>query len=193
VYADPSFFDIFSFKLLRGERSDVLKAPNQVVVTESTAKRYFANEDPVGKVLKVDTDTTLYQVTGVIQDCPSNSQIKFDFLSSWSSLGLADEEKSYWDAKKYWDDRPHVFIALGCVLRGDTPHFDYVCKGVTDGVLQLNLSLPIPTIFGVLTVDNQQQADERIGGKHGNKGEESAMTALKMLALQQSFCNKKPA
>jgi 6,7-dimethyl-8-ribityllumazine synthase len=101
--------------------------------------------------------------------------------------------KSYWDAKKYWDDRPHVFIALGCVLRGDTPHFDYVCKGVTDGVLQLNLSLPIPTIFGVLTVDNQQQADERIGGRHGNKGEESAMTALKMLALQQSFCNKNPA
>jgi 6,7-dimethyl-8-ribityllumazine synthase len=101
--------------------------------------------------------------------------------------------KSYWDAKKYWDDRPHVFIALGCVLRGDTPHFDYVCRGVTDGVLQLNLSLPIPTIFGVLTVDNQQQADERIGGKHGNKGEESAITALKMLSLQQSFCTKKPA
>jgi len=98
MYADPSFFNLFSFKLIRGEAANVLKAPNQVVLTESTAKRYFANEDPVGKVLKVGTDTTLYQVTGVIQDCPSNSQIKFDFLSSWSSLGLADEEKSYWDA-----------------------------------------------------------------------------------------------
>lgn len=98
MFADPSFFDLFSFKLLRGEPSNVLKAPNQVVVTESTAKRYFGDEDPVGKVLKVGTDTTLYQVTGVIQDCPSNSQIKFDFLASWSSLGLADEEKSYWDA-----------------------------------------------------------------------------------------------
>jgi 6,7-dimethyl-8-ribityllumazine synthase len=72
-------------------------------------------------------------------------------------------------------------------LRGDTPHFDYVCKAVTDGVLQLNMTLPIPTIFGVLTVDNQQQADERIGGKHGHKGEEAAITALKMIAVQKSF------
>jgi putative ABC transport system permease protein len=99
MYTDPSFFDLFSFKLLRGDALKVLNAPNQVVVTESTAKRYFGNEDPVGKVLKVGTDTSLYQVTGVMQDCPSNSQIKFDFLASWSSLGLtADKEKSYWDA-----------------------------------------------------------------------------------------------
>ena len=95
--------------------------------------------------------------------------------------------KSYWDASKYKDDRPLAFIALGCVLRGDTPHFDYVCKAVTDGILQLNLSLPIPTIFGILTVDNQQQADERIGGKHGHKGEEAAITALKMISVVQSF------
>jgi 6,7-dimethyl-8-ribityllumazine synthase len=95
--------------------------------------------------------------------------------------------KSYWEAARYWDYRPHAFIALGCVLRGDTPHFDYVCKAVTDGILQLNLSLPVPSIFGVLTVDNQQQADERIGGKHGHKGEEAAITALKMIALQHGF------
>ena len=95
--------------------------------------------------------------------------------------------KAYWDASKYKDDRPDAFIALGCVLRGDTPHFDYVCQGVTQGVLQLNLTLPVPTIFGVLTVDNQQQADERIGGKHGHKGEEAAITAIKMIALSNSF------
>ncbi|MGG9962535.1 6,7-dimethyl-8-ribityllumazine synthase [Ferruginibacter sp. SUN106] len=95
--------------------------------------------------------------------------------------------KSYWEAHKYKDDKPHVFIALGCVLRGDTPHFDYVCKAVTDGVVQLNLLLPVPTIFGVLTVDNQQQIDERTGGKHGHKGEEAAVTALKMMALKNSF------
>ena len=98
MYADPLFFNLFSFRLLQGDPANVLKAPNQVVVTESTAKRYFANENPVGKVLKIGTDTTFYQVTGVIQDCPSNSQIKYDFLASWSSLKLADEEKSYWDA-----------------------------------------------------------------------------------------------
>jgi 6,7-dimethyl-8-ribityllumazine synthase len=95
--------------------------------------------------------------------------------------------RAYWDVYKYRDDRPKAFIALGCVLRGDTPHFEYVCRAVTDGVLQLNMTLPIPTIFGVLTVDNQQQADERIGGKHGHKGEEAAITALKMIAVQKSM------
>lgn len=88
--------------------------------------------------------------------------------------------------KQYWErasEKPQAAIALGCVLRGDTPHFDYVCKAVTDGVLQLNLSLPIPVIFGVLTVDNQQQALERIGGKHGHKGQEAAITAAKMMQL----------
>ncbi|MEQ1676628.1 MAG: 6,7-dimethyl-8-ribityllumazine synthase, partial [Chitinophagaceae bacterium] len=88
--------------------------------------------------------------------------------------------------KNYWDNsgkknKPNAFIAFACVIRGDTPHFDYVCKAVTDGVLQLNLSLPVPTIFGVLTVDNEQQAMERIGGKHGHKGEEAAIAALKMI------------
>jgi 6,7-dimethyl-8-ribityllumazine synthase len=62
-----------------------------------------------------------------------------------------------------------------------------VCKAATDGIVQLNLQLPIPTIFGVLTVNTQEQADERIGGKHGHKGEEAAATAIKMIALSQSF------
>lgn len=95
--------------------------------------------------------------------------------------------RSYWDAHKYKEDKPHAFIAMACVIRGDTPHFDYVCKAVTDGVVQLNLSMPIPTIFGVLTVDNQQQIDERTGGEHGHKGEEAAVTALKMITLKHLF------
>lgn len=98
--------------------------------------------------------------------------------------------KAYWEAHKYKQDKPHAFIALACIIRGDTPHFDYVCKAVTDGVLHLNLLLPVPTIFGVLTVDNQEQADERIGGKHGHKGEEAAISALKMITLKQSFSPK---
>lgn len=94
--------------------------------------------------------------------------------------------KSFWEhaGKK---KKPDAFIALGCVVRGDTPHFEYVCKAVTDGVVQLNLSLPVPVIFGVLTVNNEEQARERIGGRHGHKGEEAAITALKMISLQQSF------
>ena len=95
--------------------------------------------------------------------------------------------KAYWDVYKDKKEEPSAFIVLGCVLRGDTPHFDYVCKAVTDGVVQLNLSLPVPTIFGILTVDNQQQADERIGGKHGHKGEEAAITAVKMIHLKSKI------
>ena len=93
----------------------------------------------------------------------------------------------YWNHHKYKDDKPSAFIALGCVLRGDTPHFEYVCNAVTDGVLHLNLTLPVPTIFGVLTVNTQEQADERTGGKHGNKGAEAAATAIKMIGLSRSF------
>lgn len=94
--------------------------------------------------------------------------------------------KNYWtnSSKK---NKADAFIALGCVIKGDTPHFDYVCKSITDGVLHLNLSLPVPTIFGVLTVNTEEQAIERIGGKHGHKGEEAAITALKMIALSKSF------
>lgn len=94
--------------------------------------------------------------------------------------------KSFWE-KRGKKTKPDAFIALGCVVRGDTPHFDYVCKAVTDGVMQLNLSLPVPVIFGVLTVNNEEQARERIGGKHGHKGEEAAVTALKMISLINDF------
>lgn len=95
--------------------------------------------------------------------------------------------KAYWDVVKYKDLKPDAFIALGTVIRGDTPHFDYVCASVTQGVTGLNLQLPVPVIFGVLTVENEQQARERIGGKHGHKGEEAGITALKMISLVRQF------
>ena len=95
--------------------------------------------------------------------------------------------KSYWENTQYKDCKPDAFIALGCVIKGDTPHFEYVCQAVTAGITQLNVMLPVPSIFGILTVNTQQQADERIGGIHGHKGEEAAATALKMIALLQSY------
>lgn len=82
-----------------------------------------------------------------------------------------------------------AFISLGCVIKGDTPHFDYVCKAVTDGIVSLNMILDVPTIFGVLTVNDEQQALERTGGLHGNKGEEAAITAIKMIALNRKLHN----
>jgi putative ABC transport system permease protein len=99
MYADSTFFDIFSFPLLRGDPHSVLEGPRKVIVTESSAKKYFGDESPVGKLLQVGSDTDPYVVTGVTKDCPSNSQIKFDFLASFSSLGITkDYENTYWDA-----------------------------------------------------------------------------------------------
>lgn len=92
----------------------------------------------------------------------------------------------HWDHKS-GRKRADAFIALGCVIRGGTPHFDYVCQAVTFGVTQLNTVLPVPVIFGVLTVDNTQQADERLGGVHGHKGEEAAITAIKMMLLNRKL------
>lgn len=92
--------------------------------------------------------------------------------------------KRYADVSKIKAD---AFVALGTVIRGDTPHFDYVCNTVTDGIRHLNILLDVPTIFGVLTLENEQQALERTGGKHGHKGEEAATTAIKMIHLNRKI------
>lgn len=80
-----------------------------------------------------------------------------------------------------------AIILLGCVIQGETRHFDFICQGVTKGVTDLNIKYNLPVIFGLLTTENQQQALDRAGGKLGNKGDEAAITAIKMVALQNSF------
>ena len=80
-----------------------------------------------------------------------------------------------------------AIILLGCVIQGETRHFDFICQSVTKGATDLNLKYGIPVIFGVLTTENQQQAIERSGGRLGNKGHEAAITAIKMIALQRDF------
>ena len=71
-------------------------------------------------------------------------------------------------------------IAIGCVIKGDTPHFDYICEGVTNGIAYLNATLDVPIIYGIITTNNLQQANDRCGGRLGNKGDEAAVTAIKM-------------
>ena len=78
-------------------------------------------------------------------------------------------------------------ICLGVVIRGDTPHFEYVSSAATQGVLQVGLEFHKPCIFGVLTVNTAAQAEERIGGMHGHKGVEAALTALQMLAIHAAL------
>lgn len=78
-------------------------------------------------------------------------------------------------------------IVLGCVVRGETPHFEYVCSGVTQGVSDMNVQGRMPVIFGLLTNDTMQQSIDRAGGIHGNKGDEAAVTAVKMVAFRRSL------
>jgi 6,7-dimethyl-8-ribityllumazine synthase len=80
-----------------------------------------------------------------------------------------------------------AIICLGCVIQGETRHFDFICESVTQGITRLNMIYNIPVIFGILTTNNQEQAKDRSGGKHGNKGDEAAITAIKMVALKKEF------
>ena len=88
-------------------------------------------------------------------------------------------ETGYYDA----------IVVLGCVIRGGTPHFDYVCQSVTQGITHLNSECDIPVIFGVLTVDNEQDALDRAGGRLGNKGTEAAQAALLMYDFAEKVNN----
>ena len=80
-----------------------------------------------------------------------------------------------------------AIICIGCIIKGETRHFDFICQAVSTGIMQLGLEYKIPVIFGVLTTDTLQQAIDRSGGKHGNKGVEAAVTAIQMAAIKRSL------
>ena len=92
-------------------------------------------------------------------------------------------ELTYGAARILREERVNALVVIGCVIQGDTPHFDYVCQSVTQGVAFLNAQGKVPVIFSVLTVLNKQQALDRCGGKLGNKGIEGAYTAIRMANL----------
>ena len=80
-----------------------------------------------------------------------------------------------------------AIICIGCVIQGETPHFNYICQGVTQGITNVSLDYNVAVVFGVLTTDTLEQAQDRAGGKHGNKGVEAAVTAIKMAVLQEEM------
>lgn len=92
-------------------------------------------------------------------------------------------ELTYGAARVMKEERVNAVIVIGCVIQGDTPHFDYVCQSVTQGVAMLNAQGKVPVVFSVLTTLNKQQALDRCGGKLGNKGIEGAYTAIRMANL----------
>jgi 6,7-dimethyl-8-ribityllumazine synthase len=110
--------------------------------------------------------------------------------------GVAPEHITKWDvpgsfeliygSKKMQEQNVDAVIAIGSVIQGETKHFDFVCEGVAQGIKDLNIINDIPVIFCVLTDNTMQQAEERSGGKHGNKGTEAAIAAIKMAELRKN-------
>lgn len=105
----------------------------------------------------------------VIKSVPGSFELVFG-CSQMSRSGLVD-----------------AVIAIGCIVRGDTPHFEYISSGTTQGLVNLNMKNDVPVIFGLLTTNNMQQAEERSGGLLGNKGNEYAVTAIKMAEFARTF------
>lgn len=99
LYADADFFNMFSFPLLRGNAATVLDGPQKIVLTEKVAERYFGNDDPVGKVLRINGGTKEYEVTGIVADAPLNSQIQYDIIISFASTNAFKTEK--WSEANY--------------------------------------------------------------------------------------------
>jgi len=85
----------------------------------------------------------------------------------------------------YNTKKPDAIICLGCVIKGETPHFNFICDAIANGIMDLNLKFNVPFIFGVLTTLDNSQALERSGGKHGNKGVEAALTSIKLLVKNE--------
>lgn len=157
-----------SASLLDTHQLEALKLPRVAIVhTEWNEK--------IIRELVNGCESTVHKLGGDITEniaVPGCFELPFACRQLWKHYENKDE-----------NERPEAIIAFGAVIRGGTPHFDYVCKAVTEGILQLNLTLPVPVIFGVLTLDNEEQAWERLGGEHGHKGEEAAITALKMIKI----------
>ena len=107
--------------------------------------------------------------------------VSADGIVEWDVPGAV--ELTFAARQLHEQEEPDAIIVIGCVIQGETKHFDYVCQSVTYGITELNLSYDAPTIFCVLTDNTIEQSRNRSGGKHGNKGVEAAVAALKMMSL----------
>ncbi|MDP4662432.1 MAG: 6,7-dimethyl-8-ribityllumazine synthase [Salibacteraceae bacterium] len=152
------------------------------------------NLSDLGNLPKVNADWTIVVVKSAWNE-EITTGLYNGAIATLKSAGMADDKiktmivpgsfelplGAQWGIEKYEAD---AVICLGSVIRGETAHFDYVCQAVSSGVKDVSLHYNVPVIFGVLTDDNIEQSRARSGGKHGNKGDEAAATALLMLQLR---------
>ena len=129
------------------------------------------------------------EVTGALLDGAFNTLLKHGVNKEDIIVRFVPGsfELVYGSAVMIEDTDVDAVIAIGCVIRGDTPHFDYICQGATQGLAELNRLAEIPVIYGLLTCNTMQQALDRCGGELGNKGDECAITALKMIKFRENL------
>ncbi len=142
------------------------------------------------KIVIVQTEWNAELVASLAQKCTeilnANFLYNIDYVTVPGAVEIPYAIKQIWETKKNTLDAPSVFIALGTVIRGGTPHFEYVCNMLTNSIAQLNIQIDVPTIMGVLTVDTMQQALERMQNQN-HKGQEFALAAIHMLLFKQSL------
>lgn len=152
---------------------------------------YDHDSVPSGKGKKVGLVVAEWNfpITGKLLEGAVETLQKFDVAEEDIIVEMVPGSFELTHGAKILLDKTNVdaVITLGCVIQGDTPHFTYVCEGVTQGITSLNLNYDAPVIFGVLTTNNLEQAEDRAGGKHGNKGDEAAITALKMIKISDKY------
>lgn len=148
---------------------------------------YDASKVPDAKGLKIGIVVSEWNenITGALLDGALCTLIKHGVeekdITVWHVPGSF--ELVHGCAKMTKETKVDAIIAIGCVIRGDTPHFDYICQGTTYGLAHLNATQSIPVIYGLITTNDMQQAIDRCGGMMGNKGDECAVTAIKMCFL----------
>jgi 6,7-dimethyl-8-ribityllumazine synthase len=148
---------------------------------------YNKDEVPSGEdgifgivVSEWNSDITNSLLQGAIDTLKANNVEEKDIYIQYvpGSFELPFGASKLLEKKKF-----DAVICLGCVIQGETRHFDFICNAVSNGIMEVSLKKDIPVIFGVLTTNTLEQAQDRSGGKHGNKGVEAAITALKMASL----------
>jgi len=149
---------------------NIQNLPTRDIISEQKYAIAVADWNPqvTHALLKGAVDTLIE--CGVNEESIKTIHVPGTFELTFAAKRLCDDFDALYDA----------VIVLGCVIQGETPHFDYVCQGVTTGITKLNTERDCPVIFGVLTVNTLQQALDRANGIHGNKGVEAAITAIKM-------------
>ena len=159
--------------------------------SQKNLSQFEGNEIPNGKGMRIgivvaewNTAITGALFDGAVQTLVKNGVSKDDIII----IKVPGSFELTMGAQFMCEDKSiDGVITLGCVIQGETRHFDFICDAVANGVTNVSIKYNKPVVFGVLTPNTLEQAQDRAGGKHGNKGDEAAVTALKMIALQKAL------